>query len=158
MVPKVSPHEGNPYNMCYDIPCAEFNSTYFNNGGSKNLSARRRQSGGSIGDSINDPSGTKANVVATDARSLPLGTENFFFVLANQEHITAVIEGAFLTATDIHPHLGLIDFEVSNITSANTHKDELGKNPADINLVSESSLGPDEIKAVQSYLRETYKK
>ena len=46
--------------------------------------------------------------------------------------------------------------KVSNISPAKSHKDDLGKDPGDIHLVSEASLALHEIEEVKTYIREWY--
>ena len=77
---------------------------------------------------------------------------------ADYEHVTADLKHLFLTATDIHPNPGPITIHVNNITSANTHKQVLGEDKADLLFVSEASLAEHELAEVKTFLRKEFNK
>ncbi len=70
----------------------------------------------------------------------------------------ASLANAVKRASDVHPHTGPVTINVSNITSADTHRDHLGQDKADLHFVSEASLAKSKIAEVRTYLREAYKK
>ena len=79
-------------------------------------------------------------------------------VFADFEHIKAYLRNTFLTATDIHPHPGPVKVHLNNITSANTHRQALGEDKADLHFVSEASLADHEINEVRFFLNDSFKK
>ena len=71
----------------------------------------------------------------------------------NQEHVVATLLNSFALACYVHPNPGPITMKVSNITSAQTHQDDLGQDQADLHFVSEASLAKGQIAGVRTYLR-----
>ena len=79
-------------------------------------------------------------------------------LFVDRKYVAASIANAVKRASDVHPHPGPVTIKVSNITSAETHRDHLGQDKADLHFVSEASLAKSKIAEVRTYLRETYKK
>ena len=72
--------------------------------------------------------------------------------------MVASLENVFAKAADVHPNPGPITMQVSNVTSALTHKDDLGEDQADLHFVSEASVAKEQIVEVRKYLRERFHK
>ena len=75
----------------------------------------------------------------------------------DHQNVVASITNVLTRASDAHPHPGLVTINVSNITSAETHKEDLGNDQADLHFVSEASLARGQLAEVRSHLREHFK-
>jgi len=62
-----------------------------------------------------------------------------FSLFVDRKHVAASIANAVKRASDVHPHPGPVTIKVSNITSAETHRDHLGQDKADLHFVAEES-------------------